>query len=99
MRDNTGPGLALEDSAAGKVFFDASHLTYARLMNEIVPLVGKKDPLATMREMAKISAAFRANYEKAAMIAAPWETKSDTFFFVEDRLVIHNRAEYSYAPL
>jgi len=37
--------------------------------------------------------------EKAAMISAPWETKSDTFFFVEDRLVIHNRAEYSYAPL
>ena len=69
MRDDTGPGLALEDSAAGKVFFDVSHLTYARLMNEIVPLVGKKDPLATMREMAKISAAFRANYEKAAMIA------------------------------
>jgi hypothetical protein len=33
------------------------------------------------------------------MIAAPWETKSDTFFFVEDKIVIHNRAEYNYAPL
>ena len=69
MRDDTGPGVALEDSAAGKVFFDVSHLTYARLMNEIVPLVGKKDPLATMREMTKISAVFRTNYEKAALIA------------------------------
>jgi hypothetical protein len=37
--------------------------------------------------------------EKQAMIEAPWETKSDTFFFVEDKLVIHNRAEYNYAPL
>ena len=33
------------------------------------------------------------------MISSPWETKSDTFFFVEDKLVIHNRAEYNYAPL
>ena len=37
--------------------------------------------------------------EMQQMIAAPWETKSDTFFFVEDKLVIHNRAEYNYAPL
>ena len=69
MRDGTGPGRALEESEAGKVFFDVSHLSYERLMNEIVPLVGKKDPLATMREMTRISAAFRANYEKAARIA------------------------------
>ena len=33
------------------------------------------------------------------MIKHPYETKSDTFFFVEDKLVIHNRAEYNYAPL
>ncbi len=38
-------------------------------MNELVPLVGKKDPLATSREMARISAVFRANYEKAADLA------------------------------
>ena len=69
MRDGTGPGRGLEESEAGKVFFDVSHLSYERLMNEIVPLVGKKDPLATMREMTRISAAFRANYEKAARIA------------------------------
>jgi protein unc-119 len=37
--------------------------------------------------------------EMQDMINNPWETKSDTFFFVEDKLVIHNRAEYNYAPL
>jgi len=37
--------------------------------------------------------------EKEEMIAAPWETKSDTFFFVDNELIIHNRAEYSYAAL
>lgn len=33
------------------------------------------------------------------MIQSPYETKSDTFFFVENKLIIHNRAEYNYAPL
>lgn len=37
--------------------------------------------------------------ERQEMIGAPWETKSDTFFFVGDKLIIHNRAEYNYAPL
>ena len=32
------------------------------------------------------------------MIACPWETKSDSFYFVEDKLVMHNKAEYSYQP-
>lgn len=32
------------------------------------------------------------------MIANPWETKSDSFYFVEEKLVMHNKAEYSYAP-
>ena len=37
--------------------------------------------------------------EKAEIVASPWEVKSDTFFFAEDKLIIHNRAEYNYAPL
>ena len=37
--------------------------------------------------------------EKQEMIENPWETKSDTFFFVDGKLIIHNRAEYNYAPL
>jgi len=35
---------------------------------------------------------------KDALIAYPWESRSDSFYFVEDRLVMHNRAEYNYAP-
>ncbi len=37
--------------------------------------------------------------EKEDMIRSPWETKSDTFFFVNEQLIVHNRAEYNYAPL
>lgn len=33
---------------------------------------------------------------KKAMIDAPWETKSDSFYFVEGRLIMHNKAEYAY---
>lgn len=36
---------------------------------------------------------------KAQMIAAPWETKSDSFYFVENKLIMHNKAEYNYSPL
>lgn len=32
------------------------------------------------------------------MINAPWETKSDSFYFVNNELVMHNKSEYSYAP-
>jgi hypothetical protein len=32
------------------------------------------------------------------MIANPWETRSDSFYFVEDRLIMHNKADYNYAP-
>ena len=31
------------------------------------------------------------------MIRSPYETKSDSFFFVEDKLVIHVRAQYDYS--
>ena len=30
------------------------------------------------------------------MIASPFETVSDSFYFVGDRLVMHNKAEYRY---
>ena len=69
MRDTAGPARKIEDTPAGQVFFDVSHLSYERLMKEIVPLLGKKDALATMREMSAISASFRENYIKAAEIA------------------------------
>lgn len=30
------------------------------------------------------------------MISNPFETRSDSFYFVEDRLVMHNKADYAY---
>lgn len=30
------------------------------------------------------------------MIVNPNVTKSDSFYFVEDKLVMHNKAEYAY---
>lgn len=35
---------------------------------------------------------------KRQMIAEPWRTTSDTFYFVGDELIMHNKALYSYAP-
>jgi hypothetical protein len=35
--------------------------------------------------------------EKKEMIARPWETVSDSFYFVNDKLVMHNKALYSYS--
>lgn len=32
------------------------------------------------------------------LIANPWETKSDSFYFADGRLIMHNKAEYNYAP-
>jgi hypothetical protein len=42
-------------------------------------------------EMPKIS-----DKVKKQMIESPWETKSDSFYFVENRLIMHNKAQYSY---
>jgi hypothetical protein len=33
---------------------------------------------------------------KKDMIENPYETRSDSFYFVEGVLVMHNKAEYSY---
>ena len=35
---------------------------------------------------------------KKQMIEHPWETTSDTFYFVEDTIIMHNKAKYSYTP-
>ena len=37
--------------------------------------------------------------ERLEISEAPWEVKSDSFFFADGKLIIHNRAEYNYAPL
>lgn len=33
------------------------------------------------------------------MVDNPWETKSDSFYFAENVLIMHNKAEYNYSPL
>ena len=35
---------------------------------------------------------------KQEMIDSPWMTKSDSFYFVEDKLIMHNKALYNYGP-
>ena len=37
--------------------------------------------------------------EEKEIVEAPWEVQSDSFFFAEDKLIIHNRAIYNYQPL
>lgn len=36
---------------------------------------------------------------KQQMIDYPWETKSDSYYFVEGKLIIHNKAIYNYSNL
>ena len=32
------------------------------------------------------------------MISSPWETRSDSFFFANGKLIMHTKAEYDYSP-
>ena len=36
---------------------------------------------------------------KKQMIDEPWHTRSDSFYFVENKLIMHNKAIYNYGPL
>uniref|UniRef100_A0A7S2HG73 GMP phosphodiesterase delta subunit domain-containing protein n=1 Tax=Zooxanthella nutricula TaxID=1333877 RepID=A0A7S2HG73_9DINO len=36
---------------------------------------------------------------KEEIINSPWATKSDSFYFVDNALVMHNKAEYNYGEL
>jgi len=36
---------------------------------------------------------------KQDMIESVWETKSDSFYFVENKLIMHHKAEYNYSQL
>jgi hypothetical protein len=35
---------------------------------------------------------------KKEMIGSPWETKSDSFYFVDNNLIMHHKAFYNYSP-
>jgi len=36
---------------------------------------------------------------KQQMIDEPWHTRSDSFYFVGNNLIMHNKAIYNYGPL
>ena len=36
---------------------------------------------------------------KKQMIDEPWHTRSDSFYFVQNKLIIHNKSIYNYGPL
>jgi hypothetical protein len=36
---------------------------------------------------------------KLDMINSPWETQSDSFYFVDNKLIMHHKAYYNYADL
>lgn len=36
------------------------------------------------------------NFAVSEMIANPFETRSDSFYFVDNQLVMHNKADYAY---
>ena len=38
-----------------------------------------------------------SDQEKEEMIHSPWETRSDSFYFVGERLVMHHKAIYNYS--
>lgn len=39
---------------------------------------------------------YRGLFSVREMIAHPFETRSDSFYFVDDQLVMHNKADYAY---
>ena len=37
--------------------------------------------------------------DKKEMRSTPWAVTSDTFFFADGKLIVHNKAEYNYASI
>lgn len=67
----TGPRMTSKaGNEAEFVFHDVSHVSYARVMDELVPLLAdKRDRLSAVKEMNRISRIFRENYRRAAEVA------------------------------
>lgn len=60
-------------------------------------------PLCPPRHLAflpngSIAAPHSARTHPQDMINNPWETQSDSFYFVDDVMVMHNKAKYAYTP-
>ncbi|RNA33678.1 hypothetical protein BpHYR1_035511 [Brachionus plicatilis] len=54
-------------------------------------LPDSRNSIEHIYEMPQLS-----SLEIEEMIANPYETKSDTFYFVDNKLIMHNKAEYAY---
>lgn len=52
--------------------------------------------MTLLRNCANIYFFFLSPFAVSEMIANPFETRSDSFYFVDDRLVMHNKADYAY---
>ena len=42
---------------------------------------------------------FSDNVLVTEMVASRFETRSDSFYFADGKLIMHNRAEYAYVDL
>ena len=49
-----------------------------------------------LRRAPRPTAALPADEEVAERLDSPFESKSDSFYFVDNRLVMHNKAEYRF---
>lgn len=52
--------------------------------------------LVILRTSALTSVMFLFVHTVREMILHPYETQSDSFYFVDNKLVMHNKADYSY---
>ena len=43
-----------------------------------------------------LSFIFKISFAVQDMVDNPYETKSDSFYFVDNKLIMHNKADYAY---
>lgn len=68
--------------------------------SEVVPLVpvhSPEGPAGVSVRPLTFAPTGWASLAVNEMIRHPYETQSDSFYFVDDRLVMHNKADYSYS--
>lgn len=73
------------------------HYFRGRVLHQFSSKFGHVNPNCTIDWEVVYNMPSLSREEKQEIIDAPWEVKSDTFFFAEGKLIIHNRMEYNYA--
>ena len=46
--------------------------------------------------MVKVFRYVRLMFSVQEMVDQPYETRSDSFYFVDNKLIMHNKADYAY---